>query len=492
MRNLPGSRKIRRSWFARSAAALTSYRARFIVLASFMGLVALTGGSSRPDVQSLILLRPVAVLFCIYAVLIVNREQLHAVMAPLAMVLALMALALLQLIPLPVVLWRGLPHGDLVARASTLAGVGTPQRPLSLDPSRTWNSLFALFVPLATICLVAIQGPTFRRRVIPSICAVALLSAAFGLFQAVGGEKLHLYTITHENYPVGLFANKNHQAIMLLWLMLAGSWLAARSDPERHSPAAAVGGAIGLILVLFALVILTGSRAGLALSGPALAFSGALLLRAPATKTLMRRAGAKKNLLAGGAIVAIALPLVFVFGVLLASSRETALSRLFSKDPSDDLRWSILPIALHMARDFLPFGSGLGSFEKVFNLYEPSGMLMSHYVNQAHDDFVQIVVEGGVPGLVLIFVGLLWLIRSLWQMGRSSRPDRRTFAIFYGGSMALWLAASLVDYPLRTPLAAMLIAALTAKICVPSVGGRSEPNIPDTRGARRQHAPSTV
>lgn len=492
MRNFPSSRKTRRSWFARFAVTVTSDHARFVVLASFMGVVALTGGSSRPDVQSLILLRPAAVLFCVYALLIVNQRQLREVITPLMVVLAMMAVALLQLIPLPIALWRGLPHGDLVARASTLAGVGLSPRPLSLDPARTWNTFFALSVPLAAICLVAIQGPSFRRLVVPALCAVALLSAAFGLLQVVGGEKLHLYAITHEGYPVGLFANKNHQAVMLLWLMLAGSWLAARANPERHSPSAAAGGAIGLILVLFALVILTGSRAGLALSGPALAFSGALLLRASATKILLRRAGAKKKLLLGGAAAAMALPLVFVFGVLLASSRETALSRLFSRDASDDLRWSILPIAMHMARDFLPFGSGLGSFEKAFNLYEPSGMLMSHYVNQAHDDLVQIVVEGGLPGLAIMLVALLWLIRTVWRMGRSSRPSSRTLAIFYGGSMALWLTASLVDYPLRTPLAAMLIAALTAKICVPSVGGRSEPNIPDAQGARSWHTPHNV
>lgn len=403
-----------------------------------------------------------------------------------------MVLALLQLIPLPAELWSALPHGDLIERASTLAGIGVQARQLSLDPGRTWNALFALFVPLTAVCLTAIQASAYRRRVVVALCAVALLSAMFGLLQAVGSEKLHLYAITHEGFPVGLFANKNHQAVMLLWLMLAASWLAASADPKRYSPLA-TGGATATILVLFPLVTLTGSRAGLALCGPVLILCGWLLLRAPATKIVLQRTGAKKKkLLIGGAATALAVPLVFVFGMLLASTRQTALSRLFSGDAADDLRWSILPVTLRMARDFLPFGSGFGSFEKAFNLYEPSGMLMSHYVNEAHDDLLQIVIEGGLPALTILLAALIWLVRKIWRLSRSSRPGMRSLAIFYGGSMFLWLAASLVDYPLRTPLASMLIATLTAWVSLPSVRSRPQPNGSDTRVAGSTFAPGNA
>jgi O-antigen ligase len=468
-----GARKALMAWPARLGASLTSDRARLAVLACFMGLVALTGGSSRPDVGSLILLRPAAVLVCIYALLIATPAHLRQVRAPLGILTAWMVLALLQLVPLPAALWSDMPHGRLIAQASTLAGIGDLPRPLSLDPGRTWNTLFALFVPLAAVCLTALQAPAYGRRIIVMLVAVALLSAALGLLQAVGGEGLHFYAVTHEDYPVGLFANKNHQAILLLWLMLAGSWLAASANPERRSPAG-LGGAIALILVLFPLLVLTGSRAGLALSGPALALSGWLLLRAPATKVALRRAGTRAKFMVGGAAAALIVPLVSVSGVLLVSNRQTALSRLFSGDPAEDLRWSILPIVLRMARDFLPFGSGFGSFEKTYNLYEPSAMLMSHYVNQAHNDLLQIVVEGGLPALAILLAALVWLVRTIWRLGNSSRPDRRTLGIFYGGSMVLWLAASLVDYPLRTPLAAMLVAALTAQVGLLSVRGHTK------------------
>src|SRR5690606_1517677 len=119
--------------------------------------------------------------------------------------------------------------------ADLLTGAGGAARPLSLAADRTWNMFFAMFVPLAAICLVTIQSAEYRRRVIPALMGIGLLSAAFGYLQATGGNGLHLYRITHLGFPVGLFANKNHQAVTLLWVMLGASWLAATHNSHRIS-----------------------------------------------------------------------------------------------------------------------------------------------------------------------------------------------------------------------------------------------------------------
>ena len=441
------------------------------------------GGGSRSDIQSLVVLRPAAVLFSFYALFCLTAEQLRQVRVPLLLVAALMTLALLQLIPLPAAIWANLPHREIVAEASALVGMGDFARPLSLDPDRTWNTFFALFVPLAAIGLAAIQSPDRRRLTIPLLMAVGLLSAILGLFQVVGGDRLQFYRIAHHGFPTGLFANKNHQSIMLLWLMLAASGLAATTNSRRLSANAAIGGAIASILVLFPLLVLTGSRAGLLLSIPALALCGWLLLRAPATRTILRRAGGRARLVIGLAAAAVITPLLFVFGVLAVSSRQTALSRLFEIDAGGDLRWQYLSIIKQMALDYLPFGSGFGSFEKAFNAYEPADMLTSVYMNQAHNDPLQLVIEGGLPALAILLVALVWVALRLRQRWRSSHPHARTQALFLGGSIALWLAASLVDYPLRTPLAAMLIAVLTAQLSLPSVDSRSRPSSQDAHGS---------
>ncbi len=455
---------------SRLGSALVSARARFAVFAGFLLLVALTGGSSRPDVASLMVLRPAAVLFAGYAWLVASPSQLGAIRVPLLVVAGLMLVTLLQLVPLPVAIWTGLPHRDDVLEAGGLAGMGDLPRPLSFDPSRTWNTFFALIVPLAAILLAGIQE---RGRVIPSLMAVGLLSVLLGFLQAVGGGGLVLYDITHRGFPVGLFANKNHQAVLLLWLMMAASWFVTVTDPRRLSSGAAIGGALAVILVLFPLLVLTGSRAGLALYPLVLLVSGWLLYRSPAAKSVVRGVGKRARailVVAGACLVA---PLLFVFAVLWASGRQTALSRLFELEAAEDLRWQFTPTFLDMARDFLPFGSGFGSFEKLFRSYEPANMLTTRYMNQVHNDWLQLVIEGGIPALTIALVALLWLLRSTWRVWRSAAPGAQAHAAFLGCSILLWLIASVVDYPLRTPLGAALVAALTAQLSMLSTALRS-------------------
>lgn len=457
----------------RLAVMIASPRARIVTFAAFVALVALFGGSARTDISGLVLLRPMAILFCLYAVLVVSPEQMRSVRAALLIVISLIALAVLQLLPLPPGVWSSLSGREAVVEADMLGGAEEIWRPLTLDPGRTWNTLFALFVPLAAVCLVAAQAERSQRMVLLVLVGAGLLSAGLGVLQAIGGNGLHLYEITHSGFPVGLFANKNHQAVLLLWLMLAVSFLAANVDPRRRSAKATVGGALALIAVLFPLLILTGSRAGLMLSAATAIGCGWLLLHSSATRAFLKQGGRRaKFLITVAGLVALGM-LMLVLTMLALSTRQSALSRLFELTAGEDLRALYFGRFLAMARDYFPFGSGLGSFEAAFNAYEPMEHLTPQYMNQAHNDPVQLLIEGGLPAAAIMAAGLLWLGRSGWRVWHSEKGRGPTMAVFYCGSILLWLVASVVDYPLRTPLAAMLIAALTAQLGILSTRGRS-------------------
>jgi O-antigen ligase len=469
-RRSPSARRTLR--LARLATLMASPRSRLAVFGAFVALVAVLGGSSRPDVSGLVLLRPMAILFCLYALLVVSSEQLRSVRAALLLVGSLMMLAILQLVPLPPGVWSSLPGREIVLEADTLIDLGEIWRPLSLDPDRTWNALFALFVPLGSICLVAAQGDRSQRTVLLALVGVGMLSAMLGILQAIGGG-LHLYEITHAGFPVGLFANKNHQAILLLWLMLAASYLAATAEPHGPTSTARLGLALAAIAVVFPLLILTGSRAGLALCLPSVAVCAWLLLRSPATALLLQRSRWRgRLLLAGGLIVGVGL-VAFVFAMLAFSTRQTALSRLFELSAADDLRSLYLPRFIEMSRDYFPTGAGLGAFQEAFNAYEPTSSLTARYMNQAHNDPVQLLIEGGLPGLAIILAGMIWLAWASWRVWTSAGRRARESAVFYGASITLWLVAGVVDYPLRTPLGAMVVACLTAQLGILSRGGRS-------------------
>src|SRR5690606_29367029 len=112
----------KRPRYVRFGNRLTSDWGRLAAFASFILLVAFLGGSSRPDIPGLVVLRPLAVLFCLYGLLVATAEQLRSARAALLLVGSLMLLALIQLVPLPWGLWGSLPVRELMAETSALAG----------------------------------------------------------------------------------------------------------------------------------------------------------------------------------------------------------------------------------------------------------------------------------------------------------------------------------------------------------------------------------
>ena len=97
------------------------------------------------------------------------------------------------------------------------------------------------------------------------------------------------------------------------------------------------------------------------------------------------------------------------------------------------------------------FGSGFGSFEEVYHIHEPDSLMISSYVNMAHNDWAQLIIEGGVPAVLLVVALCAWLARSLGAVlgGGAAGVARMLFWLSVAGIL---LFASLVDYPLRTPL----------------------------------------
>ena len=149
------------------------------------------------------------------------------------------------------------------------------------------------------------------------------------------------------------------------------------------------------------------------------------------------------------AIVAILL-LVMVAATVVSQSE--AVHRLRGIDFAADTRAAALPSMIAAARAFLPFGAGLGSFASIYPAFEPDALLSTIYLNQAHNEPLQLAIEGGLPALILLAIFLGWW---LWtaavvtvQQGNSPNRGLARAAVIITGLLML---ASLVDYPLRTP-----------------------------------------
>jgi O-antigen ligase len=167
-----------------------------------------------------------------------------------------------------------------------------------------------------------------------------------------------------------------------------------------------------------------------------------------------------------GALIGGAAVLAGLFVAALMFSRSLAFDRLVNSGTHSELRIDVLPTLIQMLKTHFPFGTGFGAFEFAYKRIEPTGLLTPNYLNQAHDDWLQIAIEGGLPAVLLVAVFIAWFAKTAFKALRDWRraPDFNALA-----SIAVILAfavASAVDYPLRVPSLMLVFALACAFLCV--------------------------
>lgn len=431
---------------------------RFLIAAAFFLFVFVLGGGSRGDIASLAVLRAVSAFAFVVFLAGLSRQDFADFRWPVGLGLAALLLTGLHMVPLPPDAWRALPGRDLYAEIDAAAGIGEIWRPLSIAPPRTSNAFFSLLVPLAAMFALIRLDLDERRRILGLIVGLGMISAMFGLLQVAGGRNspLYFYDVTNYGSAVGLFSNRNHQAAFLATLFPMLAVLASRpaASFEQTRFRMIVCGSIAVLLV--PLLLVTGSRGGV-LWGLVGAAAGLLLFRSPLGLSRPLRRGANKvpiGLVAGGMTVAA---VTAVVGLL--SARGESLSRLAESGTTGEIRAETFRPVLALALDNLPLGTGLGTFVEAYQRVEPDAMLTSTYLNHAHDDFLELLVTGGIPAIVLAVTGIAWTALATLRVWRASaeQPGRR-MALAGAVVIMILAAASVVDYPLRTPALACLLA----------------------------------
>jgi O-antigen ligase len=358
--------------------------------------------------------------------------------------LALIAAApLLQLVPTPPAIWSRLASGTARAEAIALAGAAPRWAPLSLFPEATLGCAIAL-VPPAALFLATSQMATKERRALCALwVAVASAELVLGLLQLAQPDGGWAYPYGDSNFGslVGLFANRNHQAAWLLALIPMSAALAAPGLRDSSGMGRLGAGVMPGLFALVALVALGAvrSRAGVLLAAPAAL--GALAV-------LTAEGVARRTL----AIVAFT---VMAVGVAVTLFAAGPLLDRFAAQARPEARADTWPAVVAAAQGAMPLGTGLGSFDRAFRAAEPLDLLGPVFLNHAHNDYLEAWLETGVIGIGLLALFLVWFgqraLRS-WSAGGSSLARASSLAA------ALLLAASAVDYPLRTETLACLFA----------------------------------
>jgi O-antigen ligase len=418
-----------------------------LLTAAFV-LVALTaGGSSNPVSSGIVRVASLPVLFvALWRASTWPGARTWA--WPALTLMAAIALCLAQLVPLPPEVWSALPGRGLILEGYAAAGLAPPALPLSMAPRETLDSLLGLLPPAAAFFAIMGLDEAARRRLAILVVAVALVSICLGMLQIAGGERspLRLYAFTNLNAAVGFFANRNHQASFLVAAIPLAAGVAA-SFARRPSRAAFVTvAAVSVVVVLMIGVAVTRSRAGVVLLLPA--FLGALLVMSRARQGRSGLRALWPAAAMGGAILAGA--------VLIGLFSFTALADRFAS--GDETRPRIARTVIEAGQDYAPFGTGVGSFAPVFRIHEPAEGLMSAFVNHAHNDYAEVWLEAGWPGLAIIVAFAAWWAWSLLGIARTWRAPGRGMQLAGATVVGVYLAHSLGDYPLRSPAAAVVFA----------------------------------
>lgn len=391
---------------------------------------------------------------------VAGRRLLWIVAAAILLVVA-------QLVPLPPAIWTKLPGREFMADGYALLNMPLPWLPVSEAPYDTVTTALTLLPPLALVIAMLRLRHWRASWLFGAVFVATAISVFLGVLQISAGDgSWYFYRRTNEGVAVGAFANGNHFATLLLAAMplLASLVVSARrlaTDKSGRSINLALGAAAGSVL----LIGLGINRAmAVVVIGPAVAAATALL-----AMRLSRRRTRQ------GLVLAIGLLAAAVAAVAIAGRSLPGLGTAASIETRQEY-WST---ALPAVRDQWLTGSGIGTFVPTYRRYEDPQIDDRWFANHAHNDYLELAVEGGVPAMLVLLAFLLWWAsraRDSWT-GEAASIEQKAATI----ASAAILLHSLFDYPLRTAgiaavfavCLALLAGARGAALRVPAGSGQA-------------------
>ncbi len=354
-------------------------------------------------------------------------------------------LPLLQLIPLPPTIWHALPGQDLRRLTLGLVGLADTWQPLTLDPAGTaLCAVMAVGFVAFTGWLLRLSNADFQRLFLV-VMGLVLLNIAVGLLQVFSDGRWMALQANMGATLLGFFANKNHMALVLACSILLFGLEVSRRPRWRERRRLLVAGYIAFALVA---IVVTNSRAGLALG--VLAAVVVLLDLARGVALRWR-------------VLTIALVAVLAVVVMSSSAFETVAGRVDNVD--SDLRWRFLGWSWPLAERYGWLGSGFGSFRTLFITTEQLAWVKPTIVNAVHNDYLQLLIEGGVPALILLALLSISLVGAVWRLRELPRSASTRHQLLFGFLAVLLFALhSVVDYPLRRAAAWTFFALAVAAV----------------------------
>ena len=373
--------------------------------------------------------------------------------------IACLAIVAAQLIPLPARLWATLsPHAIDVESAVRLETVSPASHPLSLDPNATaWAlALGAAYIGLFW-CARAIFAGGGVRLTTRGISWLGLGLTVLVAIQRATAPTLLFWTwrpLDAGASPYGPFVNRNSLACWLAMAVpLVIGYAVARHESRPPGTAPAAGVDATQLWLGGAAVLMTGGLLGSLSRGGI--FGGAVGLLVFVLLARTRRSPAR-----GLAWIVAALIAMAAFGTRFANLGALALRMQETTEFGEWGRRVIWHDTWAMATDFRLTGVGAGAFQQGMLVYQQASR--QFFFNHAHDEYLQLLAEGGI--LVAVPAALA-LAAAIVLLARQLRTDRSAIFWVRAGAIAGIAAAavqSVWDTALRTPANGVLFAVVAA------------------------------
>jgi O-antigen ligase len=407
--------------------------------------------------------------------------------------LILIAYLVLQSIPLPLD-WLALLSPERFARVrmvNTLADVGLENISLSESgPVGFYRSFFllALILYYFTIKRLIIAREDFQKTLVYCCVGVGVFQAVYGLVQFLNPHIGILWLAIPERSAHGTVIYKNQYASLLnmIWpLTLSTGVLPYVNRHKKH-----LGKGLGQILKEKADEFSTANLQSLFM----IFATGAMIL---AILFSLSRGGILAMVLVAllmlvllpfskiGKLGCLALIAGLIVGYATLLGLNTIVSRFDSIDNSGAHRLAIYLASLPLLWDHWLTGVGFGSYALLSPIYLkgfPSNVLY----DQAHNEYLELLIELGIPAATLLFgwilVGMLNLLKRFvfWQKHGDVEHSRRVLGAAAYCGLVGFLLHGLVDFGWRLPANLVFCTTLLA-ICVCSLQPKTRPDVSPTK-----------
>ena len=416
-----------------------------LCMAAYLIFFIVCGGVTQPaPTLKMLQFAAGSVVFCLAIWQLFSVRPRHVGMFAPALAISTLLLVLLQLLPLPMELWSRLPGRDFVLESNALLGLKDGFRPLTLSPEGTKGDAIALLPGIAGFFGVLAMQRRHLYLIAIAIALCGILGVLLGLAQRGQSSESILFYFGLHGQPAatGTFLNRNHFAAQLYSSIPPLVALAVvLSQKLRTSGWLMSVLTLAYVAMIIAGLAVVGSRAGILLAMLTALLSAIMVMRKPAAtpSTGLRSTG----VVFGGAIIAV---------LLIGQVSMVGLLRVVDTDPLSDYRSTIAAVSWETTKNFWPFGSGFGTFVPVYQMIEKPSDMLSNFVNHAHNDWLELLIEGGLPAAVLLVLFVGWFLYRSFRVWRYKEENvaailQRACTI----SIFSLLLHSLTDYPLRTP-----------------------------------------